>query len=111
MIGHCCRAGRIGEHFLTRIFVGNLPFQMTETDLRSAFECFGKVASVQLVADRVTGKSRGFAFVAMPRLDDADEAITQLNRKSFHGRSLVVNEAREREQSARPPEISRWHLV
>lgn len=78
---------------MTNIFVGNLSFQATEQDLRKAFERFGTVGSIRLMTDRATGRSRGFAFVNMQRLDDADEAIHDLNGAPLCGRNMTVNEA------------------
>jgi RNA recognition motif-containing protein len=85
------RAGK--KHLMTNIFVGNLSYQTTEANLRQAFERYGKVARVRIITDRQTGRSRGFGFVEMPRLDDADEAIHHLHNSSFCGRTLAVNEA------------------
>lgn len=79
---------------MTRIFVGNLSYRATESDLRNAFEPYGRVAGVRIVTDRCTGRPRGFGFVDMPQLDDADEAITRLNNSTFCGRPILVNEAR-----------------
>jgi len=81
---------------MTRIFVGNLAYSTSERELRSAFERYGNVSSVRMVSDLQTGKPRGFAFVAMPRWEDADEAITRLNGTTIAGRQLVVNEAQSR---------------
>jgi len=80
-----------------RIYVGNLPYNSTESELRGLFEELGSVTSASIVMDRETGRSRGFGFVEM---DDAsaNEAIEKLNGTQFDGRSLVVNEARPREQ-------------
>jgi RNA recognition motif-containing protein len=78
---------------MTSIFVGNLSFGTTEARLRQAFERYGKVARVKIITDRQTGRPRGFGFVDMPRLDDADEAIYRLHNSSFCGRILSVNEA------------------
>lgn len=102
---------------MTRIFVGNLPYQSTEDDVQSAFEKFGRVASVQLPCDHGTGRPRGIAFVAMPRLEDADEAIARLNGSMLQGRRLVVNVAedrysgRDRQPAPQSREASRFHLV
>lgn len=79
---------------MTQIFVGNLAYSVSERQLRSAFEPYGRVSSVRVVQDRQTGNPRGFAFVVMPSWDDADEAITRLNGSSLSGRQIVVNEAR-----------------
>lgn len=79
------------------IYVGNFTFNTTEEDLRKAFEAFGEVASVQLITDRDTGRSRGFGFVEMPDKDQATAAIKGLNETEMDGRKLNVNEARPRE--------------
>jgi len=80
-----------------RIYVGNLPYNSTEAELTQLFSEHGDVVSASIVMDRETGRSRGFGFVEM---DDAsgNEAIEKLNGMQFDGRSLVVNEARPREQ-------------
>jgi cold-inducible RNA-binding protein len=79
-----------------RIFVGNLDFSTSETEIRSLFESYGAVESVNIVTDRDTGRSRGFAFVEMADPTEADNAITALNGSNLGGRSLNVNEARPR---------------
>jgi cold-inducible RNA-binding protein len=76
------------------IFVGNLDFGATESSIRSLFEPYGKVDRVNLVTDRDTGRSRGFAFVEMADSAQADHAITALNGYQMDGRALNVNEAR-----------------
>lgn len=96
---------------MMRIFVGNLSYQTTESDVRTAFERYGRVSSVQLPTDRSTGRMRGIAFVGMPRFEDAEEAIARMNGASLAGRSLVVNMARESERPVRSVEGSRFHLV
>jgi RNA recognition motif-containing protein len=78
------------------LYVGNLPFQTSADDLREVFGEFGPVTSAQVVADRETGRSRGFGFVEMS--DGADQAVEALNGAQFQGRALTVNEARPREQ-------------
>ena len=80
-----------------RIYVGNLSYQTTETDLTDLFEQVGPVDSVNIITDRNTGRSKGFAFVEMGN-DDADKAIAQLNGAEIDGRALTVNEARPREE-------------
>jgi cold-inducible RNA-binding protein len=79
-----------------RIYVGNLSFQTTEHDLSTLFERIGRVESVNIITDRDTGRSKGFAFVEMSDAD-ADKAIAQLNGTEVGGRTLTVNEARPRE--------------
>ena len=80
-----------------RIYVGNLSYQTTETDLATLFEQAGQVDSVSIITDRDTGRSKGFAFVEMGG-DDAEKAIAQFNGAEFDGRALTVNEARPREE-------------
>ena len=80
-----------------RIYVGNLSYQTTENDLTNLFEQVGQVDSVNLIMDRDTGRSKGFAFVEMNG-EDADKAIAQFNGTEINGRALTVNEARPREE-------------
>ena len=80
-----------------KIYVGNLSYQTTEGDLTNLFEQVGQVDSVNVITDRDTGRSKGFAFVEMGN-EDADKAITQLNGTEVNGRTLTVNEARPREE-------------
>jgi cold-inducible RNA-binding protein len=86
---------------LKNIFVGNLDFGATEASVRSWFEEYGTVDRVQIITDRDTGRSRGFAFVEMADATEADRAIEGLNGASVNGRSLNVNEARPRESAGR----------
>jgi cold-inducible RNA-binding protein len=79
---------------MKNIFVGNLDFSATESSVRSLFEPYGNVERVNLVTDRDTGRSRGFAFVEMSDSSEADRAIAALNGVDLGGRSLNVNEAR-----------------
>jgi len=85
----------------TKLYVGNLSFNTTETDLQDLFAGAGPVQEVTLMQDKFTGKSRGFAFVTMTSDADAQKAISEFNGKTVEGRPLTVNEARPRE--ARPP--------
>jgi RNA recognition motif-containing protein len=82
----------------SRLYVGNLPFDTTENDLQDMFAQAGAVTSVELVQDRQTGKSRGFAFIQMGSDADAQKAIETLNGKDVGGRAMTVNEARPREE-------------
>jgi RNA recognition motif-containing protein len=84
----------------TKLYVGNLSFNTTETDLQDLFAQAGEVSEVTLMQDKFTGKSRGFAFVTMGNEADAQKAVTEFNGKTVEGRPLTVNEARPRE--ARP---------
>ena len=85
-----------------KLYVGNLSFESTENDLQDLFEQHGAVAEVSLMMDRVTGRSRGFAFVTMSDAAQATAAMTALNGKELNGRALTVNEARAREDRPRP---------
>jgi RNA recognition motif-containing protein len=78
------------------IYVGNLSYNLTEEDLRRAFEPFGQVSSVTIVKDKYSGQARGFGFVEMPDQAEAQAAIKNLNGKDLQGRPLNVNEARPR---------------
>lgn len=84
-----------------KLYVGNLSFNTTETDLQDYFAQAGTVSEVMLIQDRFTGKSRGFAFVTMGSDEDARNAINQFHGKPFDGRSLTVNEAQPREDRPR----------
>lgn len=83
-----------------KIYVGNLPFSTTESDLHDAFSEHGDVSSVSIITDRETGRSRGFGFVEMNDDGAAREAINAMNGAQLDGRSLTVNEARPREDRA-----------
>jgi RNA recognition motif-containing protein len=85
---------------MTTLYVGNLPFNATETDVKTLFERHGQVDSVKLISDRETGKPRGFCFVDMPQ-NEALAAIQALNGFQMNGRPLRVNEAQERPQRPR----------
>ncbi len=81
---------------MTNIYVGNLSFRATEDDVRGAFADHGEVSSVNIITDRETGRSRGFAFVEMPNSDEASAAIEAINGTEIAGRDVTVNEARPR---------------
>lgn len=86
------------------IYVGNLSYQASEEELRSAFEQFGEVSSASIINDRDTGQSKGFGFVEMPTQSEGEEAIKQLNGAELGGRNIKVNEARPRpDRQARRP--------
>ena len=84
----------------TRLFVGNLSYQTMENDLQDYFAQAGAVNSVNLMMDKMTGKSRGFAFIEFANAEDANKAIEQFHNKDFQGRALTVNIARPREERA-----------
>ena len=78
------------------IYVGNLPFDAGEDDLRQAFAAFGQVSAVSIIKDQFTGQSRGFAFVEMPNNSEGTAAVNGLNGKELMGRPMKVSEARPR---------------
>lgn len=83
------------------IYVGNLSREVTDDDLRAAFEAFGQVATVNVIKDKFSGEPRGFGFVEMPVKAEAESAIADLNGKELKGRALNVNEARPRTEGRR----------
>jgi len=83
------------------IYVGNLSNEVTEEDLKQAFEDFGQVASVNIIKDRYSGESRGFGFVEMPAKAEAQSAIEGMNGKELKGQMLKVSEARARSEGRR----------
>jgi RNA recognition motif-containing protein len=78
----------------TKLYVGNLPYETTESDLQALFEASGQVASINIIRDRATGQARGFAFVEMADAAAARQAISDLDRHAYGGRNLTVNEAK-----------------
>ena len=76
------------------IYVGNLAREVTEDDLREAFEAHGQVSTATIIKDKFSGESRGFGFVEMPSKNEAQTAITEMNEKDLKGRTINVNEAR-----------------
>jgi RNA recognition motif-containing protein len=76
------------------IYVGNLPFSITDADLRETFSRFGDVSQVNLITDKFTGESKGFGFVEMANNSQADAAIKGLNGKDLKGRNITVNQAK-----------------
>ncbi len=86
------------------IYVGNLPYNLTEDDLKAAFSEFGEVSSANIIMDKMSGQSKGFGFVVMPDDSEADQAIKALNESALNGRNIKVNQARPRgERSSRRP--------
>ncbi|MEO8399508.1 MAG: RNA-binding protein [Ignavibacteriaceae bacterium] len=78
----------------TKLFVGSLPWAVTDESLKSAFESHGTVVSAKVITDRQTGRSRGFGFVEMENEADANKAIEALNGSEMNGRSIIVSEAK-----------------
>jgi RNA recognition motif-containing protein len=85
----------------TKVFVGNLSFNTTEGQILDLFKQAGNVVSCELIMDKFTGKSRGFAFVQMGTQEEANKAIADCNGKEIDGRALTVNEAKPREERPR----------
>ena len=100
----------------TKLYVGNLPYEATETDLQTLLETSGQVASINIVRDRATGQARGLAFVEMSDTEGARKAISELDKHQYGGRSLTVNEAKPMqprgggfgERGGRQRSESRW---
>jgi len=90
--------GQTVKYMSAKLFVGNLTFTATENDLQDHFAQAGVVVSVNIMQDRMTGRSRGFAFVEMGSKEEAEKAIQMFHSKEFQGRPLTVNEARPREE-------------
>ncbi len=83
---------------MKRLYVGNLPYQMTDAELNELFAAYGAVESAQVIVDRETGRSKGFGFVQMGNPAEADAATQALNGQQFKGRPLTVNEARPKSE-------------
>ena len=81
-----------------KLYVGNLPYNTSEDDLRDLFSPIGEISDLALITDRYTGQSKGFAFVEMPSDEAAADAISRLNGYTLGSRQIVVNEARPREE-------------
>ena len=81
------------------IYVGNLPFNLGEEDLKEIFEEYGEVASAKVISDKFSGRSKGFGFVEMDSDDDANNAIKELNNAEVGGRNIKVNESKPRENN------------
>ena len=81
----------------TKVYVGNLPFDVTEDELNDCFSAHGSVKEINMVMDRETGRPRGFAFVEMDDVSSMEKVINELDGQDFNGRAMKVNEARPRE--------------
>lgn len=91
----------------TKLYVGNLPYDITEEDLRNMLAAHGPVNEIAVVMDKLSGRPRGFAFATMNTPEGATAAIQALNGKDWKGRALTVNEARPREEGSRGGGYSR----
>lgn len=83
------------------IFAGSLPFSLEEAELKEFFEEYGEVASVKIITDKFSGRSKGFGFIEMPNAEEAKKAIEELNGAEIDGRAIVVNEALEKKDTDR----------
>jgi len=90
------------------IYVGNLPYSVTDGDLRETFSNFGDVAQVNLITDKFTGESKGFAFVDMTNNSQADAAIKGLNGTDMKGRNITVNQAKPKSDRPSPSRARRY---
>ena len=79
-----------------KLYVGNLPYTVTEEQLRESFGTYGEIASLELISDKMSGRSKGFGFVDMPNNSEADKAIKALNESQMSGRMIKVNQAQPR---------------
>ena len=86
-----------------KLYVGNLPYAVTEDSLQRHFAQYGSVVSARIITDKFSGRSKGFGFVEMSSDDEAERAATALNGKDFEGRNIVVSEARPQEPRAARP--------
>jgi RNA recognition motif-containing protein len=91
----------IYSFYTMNIYVANIPFKASDSELKGLFEEYGEVSSAKIVMDKVTQRSRGFGFIEMPDDASARQAITSLNGFDFMGKTLVVNEARPRTDAPR----------
>lgn len=84
-----------------KLYVGSLPFSVTEEELHNLFSEFGAIESVRIITDKFTGQSKGFGFVEMATVEEAKKAIDGMNGKQLNGRTLIVNEARPEQRRER----------
>jgi RNA recognition motif-containing protein len=90
------------------IYVGNLPYTVTDEDLRELFAEYGEVSTANVISDKFSGQSKGFGFVEMPTQSEAEEAIKTLNGAEMKGRNLKVNQARPRDERPQRRPRSRY---
>jgi len=90
------------------IYVGQLPYNVNETELQELFSEFGEIVSVNLIMDRYSGRSKGFAFIDMPNNSEADKAIKALNKSMFNGREIKVNQVQQSRRDKRAKKRSRY---
>jgi len=93
----------IQENFLMKIYVGNLPYSVRDSELEEMFTTFGEVTSATVIIERETNRSKGFGFVEMENNAEATTAINEMNNREMNGRGLKVSEAKPREDKPRRP--------
>ena len=84
----------------TKVYVGNLPFSVSEEDLKELFSSYGEISEVSLITDKFSGRSKGFGFVTFANKEDAEKAISEMNEKDVQGRALKVSEAKPMDPDA-----------
>jgi RNA recognition motif-containing protein len=85
------------------IYVGNVPRETSEAEIRSAFEAFGEVTTVTMIKEKYTNTFKGFAFIEMPKKDEAENAMQSMNGTMFNGRPLTVNQAKPKTENSGKP--------
>jgi len=90
------------------IYIGQLPYDVNENELKDLFTEFGEIAGINLVMDRHSGRSKGFGFIDMPNNSEADAAIKALNRSMFKGREIKVNQVQQQRRNKRTKRRSRY---
>lgn len=88
---------------MKKLYVGNLPYEVTESEISDAFKAYGETTSVKLISDRDTGRGRGFGFVEMENAEQAQEVLNNLNGKELFGRTLKIDIAKERPRNSPRP--------
>jgi len=83
------------------IYVGQLPYSVTEEELKALFSEFGEISSINIIKDRFSGNSKGFGFIDMPNNSEADQAIKALNKSTLNGREIKVNQAEQKRQKSK----------
>lgn len=92
----------------TKLFIGKLPYSLTDSQLEAHFQAVGNVVSAKVITDRYTGQGKGFGFVEMGSEDEAKKAIEELNNSTLEGRTIIVSEARPREDRGNDGSSKNW---
>jgi RNA recognition motif-containing protein len=102
------RQEEIPRRMIMDIYVGQLPYNVNEVELKELFSEFGEIASVNLVMDRFSGRSKGFGFIEMPNNSEADKAIKALNKTILKGREIKVNQVQQQKKNKRTKRRPRY---